>query len=85
MERTAKIASAQGLHARPAQLFTKAVKDSGAKVMISTPGGKAVNAASLLSVMGMGIKGGDEVVLESDDAAALDSLVKLLETDLDAS
>ena len=85
MERTVKIASAQGLHARPAQLFTKAVKDSGAKVTIGKPGGAAVNAASLLSVMGMGIKGGDEVVLTSDNEAALDSLVKMLETDMDAA
>ena len=80
-----KIASAQGLHARPAQLFVKAVKDSGAKVEISTAAGKKANAASLLSVMGMGIKGGDEVTLVSDDAAALDTLQKLLETDLDAA
>ncbi|MDR2703089.1 MAG: HPr family phosphocarrier protein [Cellulomonadaceae bacterium] len=84
MERTAVIASKLGLHARPAQTFTKAVAASGAKVTIGRPGGKAANAASLLSVMGMGLKGGEEIVLVSDDADVLDSLVKLVETDLDA-
>ena len=84
MERNVVIGSAQGLHARPAQTFVSAVKASGAKVTIGKPGGNAVNAASLLSVMGQGIKGGEEVVLVSDDAAVLDQLVALLEKDLDA-
>ena len=85
MERTVKVASAQGLHARPAQMFTKAVKETGAKVTVGKPGtDKQVNAASLLSVMGLGVKGGEEVVLASDDAAALDKLAAMLETDMDA-
>lgn len=84
MERKVVVASAQGLHARPASLFVTAAKATGAKVTIAKPGGTPANAASLLSVMGQGIKCGDEVVLVSDDAAALDTLVALLEKDLDA-
>lgn len=84
MERTAVIASKLGLHARPAQTFVAAVKDTGAKVTIGRPGEKATNAASLLSIMSAGFKGGDTVVLTSDDADALDALIKVIETDLDA-
>lgn len=84
MERKVIVGSTQGLHARPATLFVTAVKNSGAKVTIGKPDGNAVNAASLLSVMSQGIKHGDEVVLISEDAAALESLAALLEKNLDA-
>jgi len=86
-ERTVTIASSVGLHARPASLFSQAAGKSGAKVTLTSPAGKSVNAASILGVLSLGIGHGDEVVLaaEGDDAdAALDELATLLETDLDA-
>ena len=84
MERNVVIGARLGLHARPAQKLTKAVAATGAKMTIARPGGREINATSLLSVMGMGIKNGEEVVLASDDASALDQIVKLLASDLDA-
>jgi len=81
--RTVKIASAVGLHARPAMLFVKAVTESGAKVTIAKSGGNPVNAASILAVMGLGIGFDDEVTIESNNDAALDNLAELLATDLD--
>ena len=86
-ERTAQIASAHGLHARPASLFTQAVAKSGVKVNISKAEGKSVNAASILGVISLGIESGDTVTLsaEGDDSVAvLDDLAALLERDLDA-
>jgi phosphocarrier protein HPr len=86
-ERTVTIASSVGLHARPASLFSQAAGKSGAKVTLTSPAGKTVNAASILGVLSLGIGHGDEVVLatEGDNAdAALDELATLLETDLDA-
>ncbi|GAA0998301.1 HPr family phosphocarrier protein [Subtercola frigoramans] len=86
-ERTALIASAHGLHARPASLFTQAVAKSGVKVTISKPESKTVNAASILGVISLGIESGDTVTLstEGDESASvLDDLVALLERDLDA-
>ncbi|MCV2395494.1 HPr family phosphocarrier protein [Actinotalea sp. M2MS4P-6] len=83
-ERTVAVASKVGLHARPAMLFTQAVAASGAKVTIARPGKPGVDASSILFVMGMGVKFGEEVVLVSEDEAALDGLVELLATDLDA-
>jgi phosphocarrier protein HPr len=86
-ERTVTIASSVGLHARPASLFSQAAGKSGAKVTLTSPAGKSVNAASILGVLSLGIGHGDEVVLatEGDNAeTALDELATLLETDLDA-
>ena len=46
-ERTVTIASSVGLHARPASLFSQAAGKSGAKVTLTSPAGKTVNAASM--------------------------------------
>lgn len=85
-ERTVQIASAHGLHARPASLFTQAAAKAGIPVQLSK-GEKTVNAASILGVISLGIDHGDEVTLKADgdDAGAvLDGLVELLVTDHDA-
>ncbi len=86
-ERQATIASSSGLHARPAKLFVQAVQETGLPVTIAVVGGKALNAGSILSLMGLGASHGTVVTLaaEGDGADdALDGLVALLETDLDA-
>ncbi len=83
-QRTVVIASAVGLHARPASIFTQAVSSSGAKVTIGKPGEAAMDASSILMVMALGIGHGEEVVLECDNDGVLDELATLLETDLDA-
>lgn len=84
--RTATIASSVGLHARPATLFTREVAAAGIPVTIAKQGGRAVNAASVLAVMALGAKCGEEVVLTAEGDGAnqvLDGLVKLLETGYD--
>lgn len=92
-ERRAVVASKVGLHARPAALFAKAAADQPAKVSITVPGVDGgqdrgpVPASSILGLMTLGAKHGDEVVLaaEGDGAeAALDALVELITQDLDA-
>lgn len=85
--RTATIASTVGLHARPAALFVEAATNTGLDVEIARPGEDPVDATSILGVMALGAKFGEEVVLTADgDGAdtALDALVTLLETNLDA-
>ncbi|MGN7859095.1 HPr family phosphocarrier protein [Microbacterium sp. 22303] len=85
--RTVTIASSVGLHARPASLFVEAAADSGLDVEIGRPGEDAVDATSILGVMALGAKHGEEVVLTAEGAdadAVLDKLVALLSTDLDA-
>ncbi|RMB61712.1 1-phosphofructokinase [Tessaracoccus antarcticus] len=85
--RTATIASSVGLHARPATLFTKRVAAAGIPITVGRADGKTVNAASMLAVMALGAKCGDQVLLTADGANAdeiLDELVSFLETDHDA-
>ena len=61
-----------GIHARPAAMFAQAVTASGQTVTIAKEGGNAVPAGSILSIMGLGIKQGDTVVInvEGDNAEA---------------
>lgn len=86
-QRQATIASSSGLHARPAKLFVKAVQESGVPVTIAVEGGSDLNAGSILSLMGLGASHGTVVTLKAEGEGAekaLDDLVALLETDLDA-
>ncbi|MDO9396141.1 MAG: HPr family phosphocarrier protein [Herbiconiux sp.] len=84
--RTVTIASRTGLHARPAALFVKAAAGSGQAVQIAAPTGSA-NAASLLSLMALGIEHGAEVTVEvtgAEEERVADELAALLASDLDA-
>ncbi len=84
--RTVAVASASGLHARPAKLFVQAAMGVPAAVTIRA-GDKAVPAKSMLGVLSLGAVHGTEVTLEADGPGAeesLDSLAALLARDLDA-
>lgn len=84
--RTATIGSSVGLHARPASLFTQAAAEYDYDIVISLDDEEA-DAASILEVMTLGAKHGDEVTLSCEDdsaTAALDELAAMLERDLDA-
>ena len=64
--RTTVINDPVGIHARPAAQFSQAVTASGCTVTIAKEGGNPVPAGSILSIMGLGIKQGDSVVIEDD-------------------
>jgi phosphocarrier protein HPr len=83
---TVTVGSASGLHARPASLFSQAALASGATVTIAKADGKAVNAASILGLLTLGVAHGEKVTLstEGDNADdALAALTALLESNLD--
>ena len=85
--RSVSIGSSVGLHARPATLFVEAVLATGLDVTIGRAGEEPVDADSILGVMALGAKNGEEVVLTAEGEgaeAALDSLAALLARDLDA-
>lgn len=85
--RTATIASSVGLHARPAALFVQQASESGLDVQISRPDEEPVDATSILGVMALGAKHGEQVEITAEGEGAeqvLDALAALLETDLDA-
>lgn len=87
IERTVTVASRNGLHARPASKFVQKVNDIGFAITVAKADGDPVDARSMMLVMSQNISYGDTVVLATDvpDAdMALDELVDLLNTDLDA-
>ena len=61
-EFTYTIQEAVGIHARPAGLLVKEVKQHQSTVTI-TKGDKSVNALKLMALMGMGVKCGDTVTV----------------------
>ncbi|MFE1320148.1 HPr family phosphocarrier protein [Kitasatospora phosalacinea] len=85
-ERRVTIGWAEGLHARPASIFVKAVTSTGVPMTIAKEGGAPVNAGSMLGLLALGAAGGDAVVLAADAEgaeAALDRVAKLVQEGLD--
>ncbi len=87
-ERRVAVGSKVGLHARPAALFVQAAARQPVKVTIAKDGKAPVDARSILAVLSMDARGGEEVVLHADDSdqaeAALDELAAVVATDHDA-
>jgi phosphocarrier protein len=81
------VGSKVGLHARPAALFVQAASRLPVRVTVAREGGDPVDARSILAVLGLDVRGGEEIVLaaEGDGAEqALDELAALAARDLDA-
>lgn len=82
-ERNVKIESRVGLHARPVALFVQTAAKAPMDVTVAKRGGDPVNAKSILAVLGLDARHGEEIVLSADGDGAdelLDSLEKLLST-----
>ena len=88
VQRVVAVASATGLHARPAALFVKAAAALPVDVTVTVEGKRPAKAASMLGVLALGAAQGTEVTLSASDdddgVAAVDALAELLATDLDA-
>jgi len=82
--KTVAVGSSVGLHARPATLIAQAVAETGVPVTIAAGGGSPVDAGSALLIMTLGAKAGDEVVVSSEDEAALERIAAMVAQDLDA-
>lgn len=73
-----------GIHARPAGMLVKEVKNFQSKVTLEKDG-KSVDASHLMAVMGMGVKKDQTVTVtvEGDDEdAACDAIKAFFETNL---
>jgi phosphocarrier protein len=78
------ITDPEGIHARPAGLLVKAVKEYSCDIKIGKDG-KAMNAKAIFGVMGLGAKKGDEVTLTFDGAdedAACEAISKFMQENL---
>ena len=71
-----------GLHARPATFFIQKANEFKSSIWVEKDE-RRVNAKSLLGVVSLGIVGGTTIKIladGSDEAAAVDGLVKLVES-----
>ena len=71
-----------GLHARPATFFIQKANEFKSSIWVEKEE-RRVNAKSLLGVLSLGIVGGTSIRIiadGSDEQAAVDSLVKLVES-----
>lgn len=85
--RIVAVGSRVGLHARPASVLVKAAAAAGVPVTIGRVGEKAVNAASMLSVLALGVKQGEQIEITvggGDNAeTVLDAIAAVIATDHD--
>lgn len=73
-----------GIHARPAGMLVKEVKNFKSKVTLEKDG-KVIDAARLMAVMSMGVKKDQTVIITvegTDEDAAYDALKSFFETNL---
>lgn len=82
--KTVTVGSAVGLHARPAAVIAEAVVNAGVPVTLSLDGGDPVDAGSAMMIMTLDAGNGAQVTVEADDAAVLEQIAALVESDLDA-
>ena len=71
-----------GLHARPATFFIQKANEFNSSIWVEKEE-RRVNAKSLLGVLSLGIVGGTSIRIiadGSDEAAAVDSLVQLIQS-----
>ena len=79
-----KVKDELGIHARPAGMLVKEVKNFQSKVTLEKDG-KSVDASRLMAVMGMGVKKDQTVTVTvegDDEEAACDAIKAFFETNL---
>lgn len=69
VQRSVTIGLAHGLHARPAAELARLAQAVEGRLLIRA-GERAVDAASVLAVMDLGLGAGDRVVLEAEGSGA---------------
>ncbi|RCV55714.1 HPr family phosphocarrier protein [Marinitenerispora sediminis] len=81
-ERRLTVRTEVGLHARPAALFVREASAHAGDVTVAKGDGAPVSAKSILAVMGLGVRQGDEIVVAADGEQAesvLDALAAIVD------
>lgn len=81
---TYTIKDAAGIHARPAGLVVSEAKKYASTITIKA-GEKSANATRLMAIMSMGVKCGNEVIVEvegDDEDVAVEAMKAFFETNL---
>lgn len=79
------VVNPSGLHARPASVFVKKAMEFESDVTVRnvTGGSEPKNAKSIITMMALGMKRGDEIEIAAegpDEAQAVQALVELVES-----
>ena len=80
-KRTCKVGPLVGLHARPAADFVRLASLSNHAVTVSNRLGKRVQGTSILAVLSLGAKHGEELTLEvegPDEENVLEALIRVV-------
>jgi phosphocarrier protein len=77
-ERRVKVTTEVGIQARPATVFVETAAKSRGEVTIAKPGGNTHDAKSILQVLTLDVRPGEEIILGCDDEEVLDLLVDLV-------
>jgi phosphocarrier protein len=80
VSQTVSVSQTDGWHARPASEFAKAVVKSGASVTVSRPGQASVRGDSILSLLALGAKHGEKLMITvsgTDEQQVLNQLTSL--------
>ena len=74
---TVSLRNPLGLHARPAAELVRALKGHDAEVRVGRPDGPSVDLRSVLGVVGLRLRGGDEVRLQASGSDAEEVLTEI--------
>ena len=83
--RTTMVRNPSGLHARPASIFVKRAMDFTCDIQVRnvTTDSEKKSAKSILSLMGLGLKQGNDIEITADgvdEQEAVDALVELVDS-----
>lgn len=81
--RTATVCNSTGMHARPAAVFAAEAGKYKSMITVQGAADKAVNAKSIVFLLGLGISKGTEVKVTGqgeDEKEAVDALISLIES-----
>lgn len=87
VSKTVTVGSTVGLHARPATIIAEAAGEYDEDIYLAILGEEdeedPTEAASSLMIMALGAEHGDQVVVTSENAEAVEAIAALIEKDLD--
>jgi phosphocarrier protein HPr len=81
VKETITIKSAEGLHARPAAEFVRLAGTTGHTVMICKSNGNKVRGDSILSLLSLGVKQGEKLIIEvtgPEEVSLIQSLIAVV-------
>ena len=77
-ERALVVSLSQGLHARPAALLARRAKGMDASITLRAHG-RATDARSVVGIMALGVRRGDELLIQADGGSAPQAMAEIID------